>query len=167
MILGIWERSFLFLRLCFQAEKQGGKTCSSLSLQASSLKGQEHKEETQYRIIFVIGFLHTGLISTLDVTSKHRQTFPIPQVSSTFVGLSISFLDFVLPVLLFSLIFPPLFLSNECSKNQSIQLWILCLVKAFPGHPFSYFPRPFLCNAASSGSSVSVLPLSQPPHILI
>lgn len=43
--------------------------CSSyLFLQASSLKGQNHKEETYYRIIFVIGFLHTGIISTFDVT---------------------------------------------------------------------------------------------------
>lgn len=95
--------------------------CSSyLFLQASSLKGEKHKEETYYRIIFVIGFWHTGIISRFYLTQNHSQSFPIPQVSSAFVHLSILFLDFdsfSLPLLL---IFLPLFLTDPSSKIQSI-----------------------------------------------
>lgn len=112
-----------------------GKVHSYLFLHAGSVKGQKHKEGINYRVIFVIPFLHTGIMSTLGVTQNDGQSFPIPQVSSTFVGLNISFLHFYSPFLLFSLIFLPLFLTDQSSKNQSIQLWILCLVNAFLGHP--------------------------------
>ena len=110
----------------------------------------------------MIGFLHTGIISTFDVTWNHRQSFPIPKISFAFISLVVFFLYFYSPCPPLSLTFLLLFLTDQSSKNQSIQVCIQRLVNDFPGHPLV-----LLCRAASSRSAALVLTPSWPPHILI